>query len=87
MRKRKREYDRQYTHEMYVWYKDHGICVTCHQQDAIKGRVNCPTCAAKARENMRKYRVDPVKRREYMREYMRAYRKAGRDVREFYEID
>lgn len=87
MRKRKREYDKQYSHESYEWYKAHRVCVDCHRQDAINGQVRCPECAGKARERTRDYQVDPVKRREYMREYMRAYRKAGRDVREFYEID
>lgn len=84
---RNREYDRQYSRETYKWYKAHGVCVGCRKRDAVKGRVRCPECAAKARMRTRKYKVDPVKRREYMREYMRAYRKAGRDVREYYEVD
>ena len=81
------EYNRQYARESYTWYKAHGVCVTCHQQDAVKGRVRCPGCAAKARMRMREYKVDPVEHREYMREYMRAYRRAGRDVREYYEVN
>lgn len=87
MQDHEREYDRRYARETYAFYKAHGVCISCHQRDAIKGQVRCPECAAKERERMRNHHVDPVKRREYMREYMRAYRKAGRDVREFYEID
>jgi hypothetical protein len=81
------EYAKQYERETYAWLKSHGICVRCRHHDAVKGQVRCPECAAKERDRMRNYKVDPVKHREYMRVYMRAYRRAGRDVRGDYEID
>ena len=82
-------HDLEYARETYRWYKLHGICVKCHTSDAMPDRVMCTDCAECARERSRMYyrKQDPVKRREYMREYMRAYRKAGRDVREYYEVD
>lgn len=28
----------------YNWYKSRGICVNCHQENAIRGKVHCPNC-------------------------------------------
>ena len=36
--------------EAYQWYKEHGICVQCHQENARKGRVLCGMCAASQTE-------------------------------------
>ena len=33
--------------ERYYWYKEHGICVRCGQEDAAPGKVKCEECAAK----------------------------------------
>ena len=30
--------------EEYRYYKEHGICVDCHQEEAAKGRTRCLTC-------------------------------------------
>ena len=33
--------------ERYYWYKEHGICVSCGQEEAAPGKVRCEECAAK----------------------------------------
>lgn len=35
--------------EEYRWYRDHHICVRCHKEDAVPGRVMCPDCMAWSR--------------------------------------
>ena len=35
--------------EEYQWYKEHGICVKCHSEEAEPGRVKCFECADKQR--------------------------------------
>jgi len=32
--------------QSYQWYKAHGICVKCHIEDAVPGKVHCAECAA-----------------------------------------
>lgn len=34
--------------ERYYWYKEHGICVSCGQEEAAPGKVRCEECAMKA---------------------------------------
>ena len=36
--------------ETYHWYKEHGICVKCHQADAVRGQVLCLNCRDISRE-------------------------------------
>ena len=46
------------SYETYHWYKDHGICVDCKQEEAAKGRTRCLNClsiiAEKGRARMYK---------------------------------
>ena len=41
--------------EMYMWYKAHGICVSCRHEDAMLGRVRCFDCLKKERERCKCY--------------------------------
>lgn len=41
--------------EMYMWYKAHGICVTCGREDAMIGHVRCFDCPEKERKRYRRY--------------------------------
>lgn len=43
---------RAYKRDEYRWYSEHGICVYCHQADAVTGMKACPDCLYK--RNMRK---------------------------------
>lgn len=40
----------------YNYYKSHGICVTCGQENAMPGRVRCWRCLASRREHEAEYR-------------------------------
>ena len=31
----------------YYWYKNHGICTDCHENDAYKGHTRCLDCRLK----------------------------------------
>lgn len=42
--------------EYYDYYKSHGICVTCGQEKAKKGRVRCWRCLINQREHEAVYR-------------------------------
>lgn len=37
--------------DLYAYYKSHGICVTCGQEDAKPGHVRCWRCLANLNEN------------------------------------
>ena len=39
--------------EAYHYYKDHGICVDCHQEEAAKGKTRCLYCLSKRAEQRR----------------------------------
>lgn len=62
--------------EIYRWYKEHGICVNCHQEEAIPGRVYCPECAAKNAESDRKWYNKKMADPQY-RETVREKKKAS----------
>lgn len=58
--------------ERYYWYKEHGICVSCGQEDAAPGKVKCEECAAKvADRSMAAYYRQREERREAMRRRQR----------------
>lgn len=58
--------------ERYYWYKEHGICVRCGQEDAAPGKVKCEECAAKeADRSMAAYYRQREEQREEQREAMR----------------
>lgn len=42
----------------YSYYKDRGICVSCHRQKAIVGRVRCSECLKMQKTAQDKYRGD-----------------------------
>lgn len=55
--------------EEYRWYRDHHICVRCHREEAVPGRVMCPDCMAWSRKYDAKRRA---KNRETInRNYMK----------------
>ena len=41
--------------ELRAWYKTHGICVCCGQQDAAKGQTRCIQCKFKYNESAAVY--------------------------------
>lgn len=41
-----RERNRKWEKENKKWYAEHGICVRCHQADALPGKKTCHVCAA-----------------------------------------
>lgn len=41
--------------EMYMWYKAHGICVSCRHEDAMIGHVRCFDCLEKERKRQGRY--------------------------------
>lgn len=41
--------------ELYSYYKSHGICVTCGQEDAKPGHVRCWRCMANMKDLSNKY--------------------------------
>ena len=43
------------SYETYHYYKEHGICVDCHQEEAAKGRTRCLTCLSLRAEQRQKY--------------------------------
>ena len=51
----KQEYQCIYGHKRYEWYKAHGICTQCGQEDAVPGTTLCPECTAKRMEQCAKY--------------------------------
>lgn len=58
--------------ERYYWYKEHGICVSCGQEDAAPGKVKCEECAAKvADRSMAAYYRKREERKEAMRRRQR----------------
>lgn len=61
--------------EYYKWYKDHGICVQCHQYNAAPNRVRCDVCLAQNAEAHKGQRANKEKMREYNKR-MRAERKS-----------
>lgn len=43
-----------YSYDSYHYYKDHGICVDCHQYEAAKGKTRCLNCLSIMAEQRRK---------------------------------
>lgn len=43
--------------ELRAWYKAHGICVSCGQQNAVQGETRCLECKFKYRESNSQYYV------------------------------
>ena len=43
--------------EQYMWYKSHGICPRCGQENAAKGRVYCLNCLDKEAVSTMIYRT------------------------------
>lgn len=41
--------------EEYYYYKEHGICVDCHQAAADKGYTTCTACRKKRNKRSEKY--------------------------------
>lgn len=62
--------------EEYQWYKSHGICVKCHQEDAIEGRIYCAYCRAYQRIFYRYHKPkkeETSEHREKRIAYLKAY--------------
>ena len=43
--------------ERYYWYKSHGICPMCGQEDAAKGKTYCLNCLDKHAASAMKYKA------------------------------
>lgn len=52
----KREYMKAYSHELYRWYKEHGVCTQCGKQKAEPHKTMCIECATKQAEAKRNAR-------------------------------
>lgn len=53
------------------YYKEHGICVSCGQYDAVPGKTMCEVCAAKKYENAIRYRPSPEQKKRSAEHVMR----------------
>jgi hypothetical protein len=57
-----RNYDSEARKAEYWFYKEHGICVRCHHEKAIKGKTLCPECTDKVSvENKKRYLANKEK--------------------------
>lgn len=54
--KNHREELSQYQKARRTWLKEHGICVSCGNEDAVEGLTLCQKCREKSNESGRKYR-------------------------------
>lgn len=59
----------------YEWYKNAGICVKCHKENATPGRTMCFDC-------LEKDKVKAEKWREEHHEYAKAYYARRKEIRE-----
>lgn len=54
-----------YDRELYLWYKDRGICIQCRRERAAPGKVRCEECLAveadRTYENRQKMPVEQRK--------------------------
>lgn len=64
-----------YDKKSYEWYKEHGICVQCGQEEAAQHRVRCLECLAKNTTRKRK-NMDP----EYAKRKRRERQEQGKCV-------
>ena len=73
--------------EEYRYYKEHGICVDCHQYEAAKGKTRCLYCLSKIAERgrARDSKLTEEERAEKNR-IRRAKSKALRDYRKANEL-
>ena len=54
-----------YDRELYLWYKEMGICVQCRRERAAPGRTRCEECAAVEAERAAERREKmPIERKE-----------------------
>ena len=65
-----RAHKNEYRKELYVWYKERGLCVKCGHNYAEPGRIYCKVCGEKSRVAARKY--DHATRSKQRRERLRA---------------
>lgn len=68
--------------EEYHYYKEHGICVICHREDAAPGRTSCLNCLSVRAEQKRKRESNMTKEEhEEKKRKMREKSQALRDYR------
>ena len=71
-----------YSYDTYHYYKEHGICIQCHQEDAAPGRTRCLNCLSIMAENQRRHRNKLTEEeREEIKRKKREQSKALRDYR------
>ena len=65
------------TSEDYLWYKEHGICVTCKREDAAPGHTRCLNCLSimTEKQNERNSKMSEEARLEYNRKARESQRK------------
>lgn len=61
--------------QYYYWYKEHGICVKCKKEKAIKGETCCLVCKMDRREINRKYSLSMSDEQKQKRNQRSAERK------------
>ena len=68
--------------EEYHYYKAHGICVSCHSEEAAKGRSCCLNCLSiKAEQQRKRKSLLSEEEQEEMKRVMREKSQALRDYR------
>ena len=67
--------------EEYRYYKEHGICVNCRQEEAAKGRTRCLTCLSKIAEQSRARHSKLTE--EELAEKNRIRREKGKALRDY----
>lgn len=76
----KKEKHRRGCRERYYFLKEHGICVMCGQENAVKGKTRCLYCQSVSNESSlkssRKHRNKEAYN-QYMREYRRKRKEEG----------
>lgn len=66
---------------MYHWYKEHGICVDCKEEDAAPGKTRCLNCLS-IRAEQRRERESKLSPEE-LAEKNRIKRERGKKLREY----
>ena len=67
-----KQHQRQFKKKEYWWYRRHGICVYCHQKDAVPGMQACADCFYK--RQMRKIAKSSDEERAKQAEQRRQWR-------------
>ncbi len=70
--KEAQERERQANRELYLWYKERGICTKCKKRYAAPGHVTCEACLKKHREYEKRYSERKAIKQKEVREQRKA---------------